>query len=235
LFLILLIGFQRIQAQTDTLRTTFFFTDFSNGTLPEGWKSSVPGYTASVREQAFELSISKSTGSDHYTLGNLYVKDFDLRSYMTISYRAADTIQAGVSLFGPHGSISPQEIFTLPASVDWAGYTFNLSALASESWGYDLDSIQLVFQPENPEYSGSFSMDEIMVGDTVNGTTFTISQDQAPEFSVDLGNDTTIQAPATLNLDAGNPGKTYLWSMNYFSNINQISESVNIGFGSLFA
>jgi len=69
LFMILLISFQRIHAQTDTLGTSFFFTDFSNGTLPEDWKSSVPGYNASVREQAFELSISKSTGSDHYTHG----------------------------------------------------------------------------------------------------------------------------------------------------------------------
>ncbi|HEC44878.1 MAG TPA: T9SS type A sorting domain-containing protein [Bacteroides sp.] len=212
LSLVLLNSLQRIHAQSDIQGASFYYTDFSNAALPEGWKSSMPGYHASVKIQAFELSISKSSAGEHYTFGNLFVKDFDLRSYMTITYRATDTILAGLSLYGQHASISHQEIFALPASGEWASYTFNLSSLASESWGYDLDSIQLVFQPGNPRYSGSFEMNEILVGDTVNGKTFMIRAEQSPSLSVDLGKDTTILKPATLQLDAGNPGTIYLWS-----------------------
>ncbi len=87
-----------------------------------------------------------------------------------------------------------------------------MSALASESWGSDLVSIQLVIQPGLSDYVGTFSMDEVMIGDSIEGKTFRIGLDQPPPLFVELGNDTTIVAPASLQLDAGNPGKTYLWS-----------------------
>jgi len=212
LSLVLLSSLQRIQAEPEIGGTSLYYTDFSNDTLPEGWKSSMPGYQASVTGQAFELSIAKSSAEEHYTFGDLFVKDFDLRPYITITYRTVDTILAGLSLYGQHASISPREIFALPASGEWAAYTFNLSSLASESWGNHLDSIQLVFQPGYPGYSGTFEMNEILVGDTANGKTFMIRAEQSPPLSVDLGKDTTIMKPATLQLDAGNPGIIYLWS-----------------------
>ncbi len=193
-------------------RTPYYYTDFSEGTLPDGWEPSKPGYNASVENQVFELEISKTSAGDHYTFGNLFVEDFDMRPYMTLSYRSPDTLLVGVRIIGPLESSSTQEVFALPASEEWTNYTFNLSSLATESWGYDLDSIQLVFQPGSSVYSGTFSMNEVMIADTVNGKTFRISLDQPPPFSVDLGNDTTIVAPADLVLDAGNPGKYFLWN-----------------------
>lgn len=147
LSLTLLCCVQKTHAQAVIPETSYYYTDFSDGTLPAGWETTAPGYSAAVVEQAFELSISKTSSGDHYTLGNLFVKDFDLKPCMTIRYRSADTLRIGISLMGPDESVSQQEVFELPSSGEWAGYTFNLSALASESWGYDLESIQLVFQP----------------------------------------------------------------------------------------
>ena len=191
LSLVLLSSLQRIQAEPEIGGTSLYYTDFSNDTLPEGWKSSMPGYQASVTGQAFELSIAKSSAEEHYTFGDLFVKDFDLRPYITITYRTVDTILAGLSLYGQHASISPREIFALPASGEWAAYTFNLSSLASESWGYDLESIQLVFQPGLSDYVGSFSMNKIIIGDSIKGLSFPIGLEQPPPLFVELGKDTT--------------------------------------------
>jgi len=210
--IIIFCNYQITYAQGDVIGKSYYYTDFSDGTLPEAWSTSVPGYNAAIVEQAFELSISKNSSNDTYILGNLFVEDFDLRPYMTIEYSSDDTLQLGISLIGPFESSSPQEIFTLPMSGEWISYTVNLSALASGSWGYDLDSIRLVFQPGIQKYEGTFKLNKVMIGDSINGKTFRIGLDQPSPFTVDLGNDTTIIAPSTLKLDAGNPGKDFLWN-----------------------
>ncbi len=147
---------------------------------------------------------------------------------MAIQYRSADTLRIGISLMGPGASVSQPEIFELPSSREWAGFSFNLSALASESWGNDLERIQLVFQPEMSGYTGTFSMNEIMIGDSVTGKTFIIGVDQPPPLFVELGNDTTIVAPASLQLDAGNPGNTYLW------NTGETTRTIRVDTGGIY-
>lgn len=201
--------FQGINSQTGV---SIYYKDFSDGIMPAGWETTTNGYTAAIVDQAFELSISKVTSGDSYILENISLNNFDFRSYFTISYRTEDTLQVAVRILSQSGSISPQEIFTLPASLEYISYTFNLSALASESWGYHLKNIQMVFQPISSEYKGVISINEVIVGDSVDDKNFKISHDQRPQFSVDLGNDTVITGSSVLNLDAGNPGKFYIWN-----------------------
>lgn len=196
----------------ELVRVPYYYTNFQDGALPPGWKALTGSYQAEIVDQAFTLDIKKNVAPDAYTLAELFVEDFYLRPYMTLQYQAEDSLELGIRIIGPSASISNEEVFQLPSTVDWTTTTLNLSALATESWGYDLDSIQLVFQPEQSSYAGNFELNEIMIGDSLSDKVFTLSVEQAPPLLVDLGRDTTIVPSATLLLDAGNPGASFLWS-----------------------
>jgi hypothetical protein len=193
-------------------RMPYFRTGFEEGMLPTGWPSSPPGYVATVENQVMKLTIDKVSPDDSFVLGDLNIRDFDLRPYMTIEYRSADTLDITVRISGSSGITSEGVSFTLPGSGEWIRYTFNLSASANEPWGFHLDSILLIFAPGKEDFDSEFSMNEIMIADSLNGKAFRIGVDQPAELVVDLGKDTVINPGEELLLDAGNPGADFTWN-----------------------
>lgn len=189
----------------------YYQRDFPDKLLPEDWAARQHGYRATVAEGAFHLEIPGEAAGMPYGLGGLYVQDFDLRPYMTIQYQAPKALEVAVQLHGPDGTLSDSEAFFLPSSDGWTSYTFNLSALAGESWGYHLDSIHLSFTSPTNAYPLRFLMDEILVGDSANGKTFQLEIHQPDPFTVDLGADTSLHSRETLFLDAG-PARSYWWN-----------------------
>ena len=189
----------------------FFYSDFSSGTLPEGWKASSPGHQAAVNAEVFTLDISKTATADSYLLGDLHVSDFDYNPYMSLEYKSDSEMEIDVTLYGEAGVVSGTERFFLDSASHWKSFVFNLSALSYTNWTTDLDHIKLLFAPGENNYSALFQINEIRVGEEAMGGTFYLENHQPEPLEVDLGNDTTLASGASIVLNAG-PADAYLWN-----------------------
>jgi hypothetical protein len=194
-------------------RVSQYSEDFTGGALPAIWTQSSEGYEAEVVDDALVLRINKNVMDNTYKLGPLWIENFDLKPYTTIQYKSDDSLEVAVQLIGPGGSVSGQQRFLLPASDEWTNITLNMTALASEEWGFHLDSILWVFEPEKADYSGTMYINEILIGDSPSGKTFDVDIEEAVIPEVDLGPaDTTLSNTLFMELDAGNEGAAYLWN-----------------------
>lgn len=194
-------------------RVSQYFEDFTGGSLPALWTQSSEGYEVEVVDDALALRISKTAEDNVYRLGPLWIENFDLKPYIIIQYKNDDSLKVAVQLIGPGGSVSGQQLFLLPASDEWTNVTLNMSALATEAWGFHLDSILWVFEPGKSDYSGTMHINEILIGDSPSGKTFDVDIEEVVIPEVDLGPaDTILSDTLFMELDAGNEGAAYLWS-----------------------
>jgi hypothetical protein len=194
-------------------RVSQYFEDFTGGSLPALWTQSSDGYEAELVDDALALRISKTAENNVYSLGPLWIENFDLKPYTTIQYKNDDSLKVAVQLIGPGGSVSGQQLFLLPASDEWKEVILNMSSLATEAWGFHLDSIRWVFQPEKSNYTGTLYINEILIGHSLSGRTIDVDIAKVVIPEVDLGPaDTTLSDTMFMELDAGNEGAAYLWS-----------------------
>ncbi|MCX6256674.1 MAG: T9SS type A sorting domain-containing protein [Bacteroidia bacterium] len=110
--------------------------------------------------------------------------------------------------------------------------SFNIlsnTALDTIHWNFgdtlSADSISVLPHPHHIyNQAGTY----FVILTTHNGNLTHISQHEVVVFpvpSVNLGNDTTILSGASLTLDAGNPGCTYLWSNGETTQVITVSQS----------
>jgi hypothetical protein len=196
-----------------TQRVNQYFEDFTADSLPAPWSQISEAYQAEVVNDALVLRIAKNAEENAYRLGPLWLENFDMNPYVTIQYRNDDSLEVAIQIVGPGERVSGQKLFLLPASQEWTDITLNISSLVSEEWGFHLDSILCVFEPEKSDYSGTLYINEITIGDSPSGKSFDVDIEEAVIPEVDLGpTDTTLLSALFMELDAGNEGAVYLWS-----------------------
>ncbi|MBE0652989.1 MAG: T9SS type A sorting domain-containing protein, partial [Bacteroidales bacterium] len=202
----------QVEFKVEGFGTTHAYFDFEDNMLPGFWESEVPGYNASVSEGALLLQASKNSLNESYTLEEINFRGFDLYPWLYFSYKSEDSLTVAVTLAEEDGSLSEKELFLLPPATEWTDFSFNLAALAQDNWGKNLDKIQLVVGPESPGYEGILKIDEIIIGQSPKGVTFSLPVEQDPELLVDLGPDTTLHHGGTYWIDAGIQEVSYLWN-----------------------
>jgi hypothetical protein len=204
---------QQMLQEENTQRVNQYFDNFNADSLPAPWSQISEAYQAEVVNDALVLRIAKNALENAYKLGPLWVENFDLNPYTTIQYKNDDSIEVAFQMIGPGGRVSGQKLFLLPASNEWKDITLNMTSLATEEWGFHLDSILWVFEPKKSDYSGTMYINEITIGDSPFGNSFDVDIEEPVIPEVDLGPaDTTLLAALFMDLDAGNEGAAYLWS-----------------------
>ncbi|MCK4746415.1 MAG: hypothetical protein KAT15_05245, partial [Bacteroidales bacterium] len=204
------------------------YFDFEDGVLPAGWPGTVSGYSVTVENGALVIRVSKTDMDDHYPLNEINFRTFDLYPWLCFSYQSDSAVIMPVSIIGENGKVSPAEEFMLPAASSWTDFIFNLAALATTEWGTHLDRIQLTFEPQSADYSGTFLIDEIFVGDYPDGSIFHLEVIQPEELTVDLGADTILESQEVFILDAGNTGAEFIW------NTDDTTQTIGIDTGGVY-